>query len=226
MTSREFAERVIRRARRADVRLTDGVLPRLESYYRLLESWNAKINLTALDLGAGSDSTIDRLLIEPLVAAKQVPEGSRVIDIGSGGGSPAIPLSLARPDVRMTLVEAKVRKCAFLREAGRHLGLELSVENSRYESLLARPDLHEAFDVGTMRAVRLEARILVGLQAFLRVGGRLLLFRGASGADVPPVVTPPLFWHSTQILLESDRSRLVVLHKATVGTPVFHVERP
>jgi 16S rRNA (guanine527-N7)-methyltransferase len=218
MTSREFSDRVSRRARKAGVRVQDGLVERLEAYYRLLESWNARINLTALDLVNGPDSTIDRLLIEPLVAARHLPDDARVIDIGSGGGSPAIPLQLARPDLRLTLVEAKVRKCAFLREAGRHLELDILVENSRYEALLARPELHEAFDVGTMRAVRLESRVLLGLQAFLKPGGQFMLFRGPVGADVPSVVAPPFFWHATHMLLESDRSRLVVLRKAMVGS--------
>jgi 16S rRNA (guanine527-N7)-methyltransferase len=218
MTSREFADRLGRRARKAGFRVPTDLVERLEAYYRLLESWNAKINLTALDLVNGSDSTFDRLLLEGLVAARHLPEGGRVIDIGSGGGSPAIPMQLARPDVHFTLVEAKVRKCAFLREAGRHLRLDIAVENARYEALLARPDLHEAFDVGTMRAVRLESRVLIGLQAFLKAGGQLVLFRGSAGADVPSVVAPPLFWHATHMLLESDRSRLVILRKAVVGS--------
>jgi 16S rRNA (guanine527-N7)-methyltransferase len=217
MTSREFNERVSRRARRVGVHLADGLVERLEAYYRLLEAWNAKINLTALDLGAGSDTTIDRLLIEPLVAARHLPREAAVIDIGSGGGSPAIPLNLARPDLKLTLVEAKTRKCAFLREAGRQLDLPLRVETSRYEGLLTRPELHEAFDVGTMRAVRVESRVLIGLQAFLKPGGELLLFRGGSGSEVPSVLAPPLFWAATHTLLESERSRLVVLRKATVG---------
>lgn len=225
MTSREFAERVTRRARKAGVRLPETLLPQLEAYYRLLEAWNAKINLTAFDLANGPDGTIDRLLVEALVAARHLPDNSEVIDIGSGGGSPAIPIRLARPDVRMTLVEAKVRKCAFLREAGRQLGVDLAVENSRYEALLARPDLHESFDIVTMRAVRLDTRVLLGLQAFLRPGGQMLLFRGSVGADLPSVVAPPLFWHATHMLLESERSRLVVLRKAVVGpavtTPAF-----
>lgn len=218
MTSREFADCLRRRAKKAGIQLPDGLLGRLEAYYRLLESWNSKINLTALDLGTGPDSTFDRLLVEPLLAARHIPDGARVIDIGSGGGSPAIPLHLARPDLQMTLVEAKVRKCAFLREAGRHLGIPLSVENARYEALLTRPDLHETFDIGTMRAVRLEGRVLLGLQAFLKPGGQLLLFRGAVGAEVPSVIAPPLFREATHVLLESDRSRLVILRKAVVGT--------
>lgn len=217
MTSRDFSDRVTRRARRAGVHLVPGLMERLESYYRLLEAWNAKINLTALDLGNGADATIDRLLIEPLVAARHLPEAGRVIDIGSGGGSPAIPLNLARPDLHLTLVEAKTRKCAFLREAARQLDLDFQVETSRYEALLTRPELHEAFDVGTMRAVRVETRVLMGLQAFLKPGGLLMLFRGSVATDVPSLLAAPLFWHATHVLLEADRTRLVVLKKAAVG---------
>ena len=70
MTSREFSDRVKRRARKADVRLAPGMLEQLEAYFRLLSAWNAKINLTALDLVRDPDKAVDRLLIEPLVAAK------------------------------------------------------------------------------------------------------------------------------------------------------------
>jgi 16S rRNA (guanine527-N7)-methyltransferase len=216
MTSREFAERVRRRARKADVQLADGLLLSLEAYYRLLEAWNAKINLTALNLLGEADTAIDRLLIEPLVAARHLPEGAGpAIDIGSGGGSPAIPMMLARPSLRFTLVEAKTRKSAFLREAGRHLKLELRVETARFESLLTRADMHEAFDLVTMRAVRVEPKILVGLQAFMKAGGSFLLFRGP-GTDMQ-FVTPPLFLQGSYPLVEALQSRIVVLGKRVLG---------
>ena len=115
MTSRDFVERVGRRARRAGfTSVAPELLASFETYYRLLEAWNAKINLTALDLPAMGDEAIDRLLIEPLVAVRHIPADARcVIDIGSGGGSPAIPMQLARTDLAFTLVEAKTRKSAF-----------------------------------------------------------------------------------------------------------------
>ncbi|HEY3382896.1 MAG TPA: 16S rRNA (guanine(527)-N(7))-methyltransferase RsmG [Vicinamibacterales bacterium] len=220
MTTREFTERLKRRCKRAGVVLSSELVVGLEGYYRLLEAWNAKINLTALDLEGGGDRAIDRLLVEPLVAARHVErrDGS-LIDIGSGGGSPAIPMKLALPALDFTLVEAKTRKCAFLREAGRQLKIDLRVETSRYESLLARPELHEAFDVLTMRAVRVEPRVLTGLQAFLKAGGQCLLFRGPAGAEVPATPTPPLFWQASHPLVESLQSRLVVLKKFDPAGP-------
>jgi 16S rRNA (guanine(527)-N(7))-methyltransferase RsmG len=214
MTSREFSERVKRRARKADVQLGEPLLSGLESYYRLLETWNNRINLTALDLNRDPDNAVDRLLIEPLVAVKHLDEGvGSVIDIGSGGGSPAIPMKLARPLVSFTLVEAKTRKCAFLREAGRHLGIELRVETARFEMLLTRPELHAAFDACTLRAVRVEPKVLVGLQAFLRAGGQFLLFRGPAAAEVHATLTPLLVPKGTFPLVEASRSRLMVLEK-------------
>jgi 16S rRNA (guanine527-N7)-methyltransferase len=220
MTSREFADRVRRRARRAGVLLPEELVEPLGAYYRLLATWNAKINLTALDLAGGADRAVDRLLIEPLAAARYLPAGPvRLIDIGSGGGSPGIPIKLARPDLQLTLVEAKTRKCAFLREAGRQLGIDLRVETARYELLLGRPAFHEAFDVVTLRAVRVESRVLVGIQAFLKPGGECLLFRGPAPGE-PTVALPPwLVPAGAYPLVDDLQSRLVVLRKRDADTP-------
>ena len=214
MTSREFQERVSRRSRRAGVSVSPDLGARLEVYYRLLTTWNQRINLSGLDLNEATPDAIDRLLVEPLVAAKQVPEGTeRMIDIGSGGGSPAIPLALAVPGAQVALVESKTRKSVFLREAIRALELtRAEVLTARFEELLARPDLHEANDLLTIRAVRIEGRVLMSLQAFVRPGGQIFLFRG-SVSTAPEALTPPLTWRATYPLIESLRSRLVVIEK-------------
>jgi 16S rRNA (guanine527-N7)-methyltransferase len=223
VTSREFQDKLSRRARRAGVRLSAPLASQLEAYYRLLAIWNAKINLTGLQVAEASPEALDRLLVEPLVAAKYVPAtAARLIDIGSGGGSPAIPLALAAPHVRLLMVESKTRKSVFLREAIRTLDLSAAdVAASRFEELLARPDLHEAHDLVTLRAVRIEPRTLVILQAFVKPGGQVFLFRGSgTGGDPSETVTPPLAWQATYPLLESLRSRLVVLEKRPVGRGV------
>jgi 16S rRNA (guanine527-N7)-methyltransferase len=222
LTSREFQDRVTRRARRAGVTVTPELAAQLEGYYRLLATWNHKINLTGLNLAELSPETIDRLLVEPLVAAKYVPSGAkRMLDVGSGGGSPAIPLALATPGVQLLMVEAKTRKSVFLREAIRTLALPgADVATARFEELLARPDLHETNDLVTIRAVRIESRVLMTLQAFTRPAGQLFLFRGSGGADPAEAIHPPLTWKATYPLIESLRSRLVVLEKRPVGRTV------
>jgi len=208
---RDFRTRLSKRARKAGVFLPDELAERLSAYYELLERWNRKINLTALD---NPDDAIDRLLLEAIVVARQLPSPSATLmDIGSGGGSPAIPMKLCAPAMMLTMVEAKARKSAFLREAVRTLKLShTTVEAARYEELLARPELHEAFDVLSVRAVRVEVRTLFTLQAFVRRGGFLFLFRGPSGPDVPEIV-PPLRWTATVPLIETLQSRLTVLQK-------------
>jgi 16S rRNA (guanine527-N7)-methyltransferase len=208
---RDFRTRLTKRARKAGVFLSDDLVAQLAAYYELLDRWNRKINLTSLD---NPDEAIDRLLLEPIVAARQLPsQTANLMDVGSGGGSPAIPMRLCSPTIRLTMVEAKARKSAFLREAVRALRLEQTVvETARYEELLAKPELHESFDVLSLRAVRVEVRTLFTLQAFVKREGLLFLFRGPSGPDAPDVV-PPLRWVSTVPLIESLQSRLTVLRK-------------
>ena len=216
MAPRDFVTRLTRRANRAGLFLADELVARLDTYYALLARWNEKINLTSL---TDPDEAIDRLLLEPLLAARHVPPAAtRLMDVGSGGGSPAIPLVLAEPRLHLTMVEAKARKSAFLREAVRQIGLtNARVENARAEELLTHADLHEAFDLLSLRAVRIEIRVLQTLQAFVKSGGHLLLFRGGSGPATPGIVVPPLEFKGTYPLVDSLQSRLTILTKRHVG---------
>jgi 16S rRNA (guanine527-N7)-methyltransferase len=221
---RDLRTRLSKRAAKAGLFLPTELSDGLIAYYEPLSVWNRKINLTSLD---DPDKSIDRLLLEPVIAARYLPvlgdAGIRHMDVGSGGGSPAIPMRLATPQLRLTMVEVKARKSAFLREAVRQLELpDTSVETARYEELLARPELHEAFDAVGVRAVRIEARVLTSLQAFLGLGGKVLLFRGPTGPAEPGIVVPPLDWTGTYPLMEALQSRLTVLTKRDVPRGTRH----
>jgi 16S rRNA (guanine527-N7)-methyltransferase len=219
VASREFRDRLRRRAKSAGIPLDLALIEKLEIYYQLLTKWNAKINLTAFKLTPeGDDDAIDRLLIEPVAAAQYVPENAKsLLDAGSGGGSPAIPLKLASKNLSLRMVEVKTRKAVFLREAVRELGLrDTDVETSRFEELLPRAELHEALDLVSIRAVRVETRTLNTLQAFLRPGGKLLLFRGSSHSDLEDSPPPPLSWMASYPLVDALHSKLVVLIKTHV----------
>jgi 16S rRNA (guanine527-N7)-methyltransferase len=168
------------------VAVTAPEIDQIESYFRLLARWNLTINLTALGLAPASDVTLDRLLVEPLAAARLIQDSpGRWIDLGSGGGSPAIPMRIVRPQLTLTMVEARERKVSFLREAMRDLGLTgVDVLNHRIETLRThQPDLAGVHTLVTVRAVRIDLHLLSVARWLLMPGGRLFLFGGGSLPD-------------------------------------------
>jgi 16S rRNA (guanine527-N7)-methyltransferase len=207
-------DKIAKRVSRAGLGAASPLLDGLEGYFQLLRKWNRKVSLTSLPVEDAGDEAIDRLLVEPLLASRFLPNpDAAVMDIGSGGGSPAVPMKLAASGISLRMVESKTRKAAFLREVIRHLALSDTVVDAvRFEALLARPELNEAVDVVTMRAVKVEAKTLAGLQFFLRPGGLLFLF-GADSRVVVESVCPQLTPAGTHALLKQWGSRLEILRK-------------
>ncbi|HYT67128.1 MAG TPA: 16S rRNA (guanine(527)-N(7))-methyltransferase RsmG [Vicinamibacterales bacterium] len=167
------------RAGLAGISLDAGLKTRLLDYYALLARWNRKINLTSL-----SDPTqaIDRLLLEPVAAARHLTAGAVLIDLGSGGGSPAIPLALALGSPRLVMVESRSRKAAFLREAAREVGVSAVVEAVRFEELKAAGRHAHSADVVSMRAVRPNSETLGLAQSLAKPDGILAVFTSQSEA--------------------------------------------
>jgi 16S rRNA (guanine527-N7)-methyltransferase len=202
-----------RRAARVGLTLDDGVAERIGAYLGLLTKWNQRLNLTALDLEPMADEAVDRLVVESLVAAESVhPRDGLLVDVGSGGGSPAIPMKLLLPSLRMVLVESKTKKSAFLREAVRQLELsDTVVETDRIEALSVSTHLLSAADVVSMRAVRADAVLWQAVARLLKPGGRVLWF-GAPPQDAFRLVTP-LELIETRTLLPEAPNELAILKK-------------
>jgi 16S rRNA (guanine527-N7)-methyltransferase len=179
----EFAAQLRSRAGALGVDVPAHAVEPLATYFELLRRWNARINLTALPLQPLTTETLDRLFLEPLAAADQVSsEPGLWYDLGSGGGSPALPLRILRQAGRLVMVEAKSRKAAFLREAIRTLALRRTeVINQRFEELGGR----EAGDIVTLRGVRAEAATWNSAASVLKVHGRVLVFGSAQLALAP-----------------------------------------
>lgn len=212
MSARDLRSRVERRLQKVPgVRLSAEQIGLLCAYFGLLAKWNKRLNLTALGVDPPSDEAIDRLLVEPSIAAHVVSaEDERLVDLGSGGGSPAIPLKIGAPHLNLVMVESKVRKSAFLRDAVRQLGLTgADVENSRFENLLTRPDLHEGADIVSVRAVRPDRQLWNTVLAFLRPTGRVFWF-GSAGLAAGQI--PPEFRVTSSLALPRS-SQLVVLKR-------------
>ncbi len=115
------------------------------------------------------------LIADCMVLVEHLREADRVVDVGSGGGLPGLPLKIARPDLSVTLVEADQAKAAFLVRACATLGLnDVEVVAIRAEEAGQDPRYREAFDVAVARALA-PMRVVVELcLPLVRIGGRLL----------------------------------------------------
>lgn len=124
----------------------------------------------------------DRHLLNSAVLGEVVPEGARVVDLGSGAGLPGIPLALARPDLRVTLLDPMARRVTWLTEAVESLGLEVAVVRGRAEDPTVKRELAGA-DVVVARAVAPLARLWGWAGPLLREGGVLVALKGESATD-------------------------------------------
>ena len=167
------------RAARAGLTIPAELKRSLLAYYQVLVRWNRTINLTALSNPAAA---FDRLLLEPVSAAAHLPVATPMADLGSGGGSPAIPLALALHAPTLLMVESRSRKAAFLREAAREAGIQATVEAVRFE------DLTSAYDgsVGlvSIRAVTPDEIVLTVARRLCRADGVIAVF-GKSEMSLP-----------------------------------------
>lgn len=155
---------------------------RLAAYVELLARWNRRINLTGFDLDAISDPILDRLVVEGVAAARKIGLSNRIhMDIGSGGGSPALPIQIASPAAQLHLIEVRQRKAAFLREAVRHLGLAgVTVHAARWEDVVAQ--FPNALDMVSLRAIRLDRELLAAIESMVRPAGHIAWFGGDAAA--------------------------------------------
>lgn len=154
--------------------LPAGTIEGLESLDALLSRWSKAVDLTGFKT---EDEYLRRYFCEALAALAWLPERGRALDIGTGGGSPALPLALARRSVAWTLVEANERKAMFLDETVRALGLRgASVVAERYENV----SVETPFDAVTLRGVAVGGGVLGKIAADLGPGGRFLWFSSKS----------------------------------------------
>lgn len=160
--------------------LSEATTVTLDRYLDELARWSANLNLTAIPREQMWPRHVDKSLELLDVAAPKV--GSRVVDIGSGGGVPALVFAIVRPDLRVTLFESDVRKSGFLMHVAGLLGLRgVEVEAIRAEDAGRRAGTRESFDLATSRAAAPPDVLCELALPLLRIGGTLC----ALVADAP-----------------------------------------
>jgi 16S rRNA (guanine527-N7)-methyltransferase len=156
--------------------LPDGAEAKLLAYLALLDKWNRVYNLTAV---RDAERMVSHHLLDSLAAVPYFQGGgsdlTRVLDVGSGGGLPGIPLAIARPELQVTLIDSIAKKTAFLLQAKAELGLaNLNVVTSRVEDF--RPST--GFDIITSRAFSDLKEFVTLTRHLLKPGGHWLAMKG------------------------------------------------
>jgi 16S rRNA (guanine527-N7)-methyltransferase len=152
----------------------------------------------------------DRHLVNCAAAAALIAPGSFVVDVGSGAGLPGVALAIARPDLRVWLVESMARRTAFLEVVVADLGLRAEVRRARAEEL-KKPRLQA--DVVTARAVAPVDRLAALAAPLLRLGGSLLAIKGnAVGIEVAAG------WPSLRRLAMADGATLFAIAASRTPT--------
>ncbi|QDA57457.1 16S rRNA (guanine(527)-N(7))-methyltransferase RsmG [Thermomonas aquatica] len=182
-----------------DVALAEPLL----AYLALLARWNATYNLTAI---RDPREMLVKHLLDSLAMHAHLDGIASLADLGTGPGLPGIPLAIARPQLRVTLVESNGKKARFLREAARQLKLgNIEVAESRIEAF----DAPGRFDAITARALATLPLILALGGHLLAPGGRLLAMKGVLPED--EIAALPAGWrvaavHPLQVPgLEAER---------------------
>lgn len=150
-------------------------------YAELLLFYNSRFNLTAI---TGEREIFVKHFLDSVLGQDCVKSG-KVIDIGSGGGFPAIPLAVMREDVFVTMVEATGKKCGFLETAIEELGLKnAAVVNERAETLARLPEYREKFCSCTARAVARMNTLCEYALPFVEPGGNFIAYKGSDDGEI------------------------------------------
>lgn len=163
------------------IAIDEPTIRTLERYLDHLLETNRRTNLTAV---RDPETAWLRHVLDSLSLVPCLPNGARLIDVGSGGGLPGLVLAIARPDVRVTLLEATGKKATFCRDAAQMLELgNVTVVHERAETAAHAPAHRAAYDVVTARAVTELRELLELTLPFAREGGILLAMKGRTASE-------------------------------------------
>ena len=151
-------------------------LKKFESFREILTEYNKKCNLTSI---SDKKEVYIKHFLDSILPEELFPLNSTVIEIGSGGGFPSIPLKIVRGDLNFTLVESTGKKCVYLKEVIEKLSLDgVKVLNIRAEEGGRMQNLREKFDIAEARAVAQLNTLCEYCLPFVKVGGLFIAYKG------------------------------------------------
>lgn len=163
------------------IKINKEQLEKFEKYYNILVEYNKKVNLTAI-------TEKEQVYIKHFIDSGKVVDklnGYSLLDVGSGGGFPAIPIKILNSDIKVTMLEATGKKCEFLNYVIKELNLEkIEVINGRAEELAKLDNYREKYDICTARAVARLNVLCEYCMPFVKVGGKFISLKGDAEEEI------------------------------------------
>lgn len=163
------------------VDLDAQALERFELFASMLVEKNKVLNLTAI---TDPEGIAVKHFADSLTALRMIDlqPGTKVIDVGTGGGFPGIPLLIARPEIKLTMLDSTGKKLTFVSQSVEELGLSANIVHARAEEA-GQGELRESFDFAVSRAVAAMNVLCEYCLPFVKVGGTFCAMKGAKGAE-------------------------------------------
>lgn len=164
------------------ITLTENQYEQFQKYFELLVEWNEKMNLTAItdESGVALKHFADSLSLLNFV---DIPQNSTLADVGTGAGFPGVVLKIARPDIKLTLIDSLNKRLVFLSEVCAQLGIEAELIHSRAEDGARDEKLRESFDFAVSRAVARMNVLSEYCLPYVKVGGAFCAMKGAQANE-------------------------------------------
>lgn len=206
------------------IQLDENALKRFDKFACLLVEWNQKMNLTGI---TEPEEIVRKHFVDSLslLGCVDMKENACVIDVGTGAGFPGVPLLIARPDLKVTLLDSLRKRLTFLEAVLDEIGLSAQLVHSRSEEAGRDPSYREQFDYATARAVAALPVLAEYCLPFVREDGSFIVMKGRDSAEEQAAATRaiPLLGGSVEksfhFTLDEVGSRNILVVKKISQTP-------
>lgn len=223
MELKEFKEIFINESKDLNLEIKDKQLELFYQYMNGIIDWNDKINVTAI---TDEKMFIVKHFVDSLAINKFVAQAKSIIDIGTGGGFPGIPLKIMNYDKKVTLIDSVNKKLNVIRDITKDMDLgEIEILHSRAEDLASKQEYREAYDIATTRAVSNFSTILEYMLPFIKVGGYAICMKGPNyteefeEAKVAIEVLGGKFDSIERLNVGNELERNIIIIKKVKNTP-------